>query len=272
MALTRSLSGCLAILGVLGSLGCTTLFGESYYAVQLSEDGYGDAIHFLARSSSAIRTRYMFEASVSSADRCGAFYDLAYFLDDNQVKRLAEVSVARLASGMRLAQSPSWHFSPYPDSAALRINLKKEPRMQWVGMSTTLLHAARFGPSDGPPRTFVKGADGQDCYFRVDLQYFIKLQAPAFVHILVLDVTPYCGSRLVYEQKYQSKSLDGIALKNWVDGLGIQREYQGFLNDLTRGPSPLPALHFADESKAIRNTEPYKAAVRRCRESLNESP
>lgn len=211
---------------------------------------------------------------MTSGDRCRAFYDIAFLLDNNGIKRLAGISLDRLTPAMRLVQSSGWSFGSNPDATVLRKYLDYDwRRMQWVGMSTTLVHSGRFVPSNDPPRGLVRDAEAQDCYFDAQLQYYIKLNAPTFIHVLVLDTTPRCGSRLLHDEKFRYKDIDRATLNKWIDGLEIERAQQGFLDNLLRQSGSVASIgvQFAGDVEAARGTGAYKDAVKRCRASLNEN-
>lgn len=250
-------------------VSCTAMIAETYHTFPLSDDGYKD-ITFTDPRKEAVRTKSLFLTPVKAGDRCRAFYDLAFSIDDNQVKRVADVAVAKLSGAMRLVQSSSWRFSPYPDTTILRRNLDDEARRSpWVGMSTGLVHARRFAPSDGPPRPFVSDAVEQDCYFDVELQYFIKFDAPTLVHILVVDTIPWCGSRLLYDQKFKTRTLDRKALQGWIDGLGIEHDQQTLFEKVLLRPD-VSTVQSMNDLNEIRQKPAYQEALKRCQKVLGE--
>ena len=267
MSTSAHLAGTFVRLAILCCVSTAAAIGESYHTLRLSDKGY-DNIRFVAPSGSAIRTTHVFRSSVTTGDPCSAFYDMTFLLDNNAIERLGGVALARLTPAMRLQQSPGWSFKSTPDAADLRMNLDYRARkMLWVGMSASLAHAGRFVPSNDPPRALVGGAEAQDCFFDVQVQYFIKFDAPAFMHIIALDTTPRCGSRLLREEGFRDKKVDTAAFKNWIDGLGIEGQYQQFLNELLRQPQS----QFVDDLNTVRSTEAYKDLVKHCRDATGNT-
>jgi hypothetical protein len=258
---------CFAIPYLLSSVGRAVMTNDAYYEQQLSDHGYGTITPFDAPQQSAVRTTHLLTTSVTSDDTCQAFYDTTFLLNDNGIERFARVRLTKLTSAMRLAPSANWSFSR--TSSVLREHLDHTDRtVQYVGMRTTLAHAGVFLASDGdPPRTFVSDAPNQDCFFDVQLQYFVAFDAPTFIHIFVLDTIPRCGPRKVYEERYDSKPIiDQAALNRWINNL-IKRDYQEFL----RLSFAVTGVQSADEIDRVRETEPYKQLVKHCHESLNKN-
>jgi hypothetical protein len=252
-----------------GSFGGAAMIGEPCSAPSLSDRGY-DGIPFRDPRPYAVRTRCVYKATIPSGDRCSTFYDVAYLLtlNDNEIERFAEIARNKLISGMRLVQNITWKQDPWHQSAStLRNHLDEGAlRSQYVGLWTELNHKEHnlFGPADGPPRTSVDS--DQDCYFEVQLQYILKLNAPAFDNVIVVDAAPRCGSRLRYEETFELKRADGVALTTWMNGLDMGREYQRLLDNrlsqlTSHGTAP---LELSEELARIRQTPSYQDAVAHC--------
>ena len=238
--------------------------------VQLSDDAY-ENINFLPLiSSNASRITYVFTTDIVSSDPCQAFHDIEFMIDDNGIKRFAEVTVTKIASLMKLIPSPNWQFRPYPDSNGLKANLVfRHSELQFIGMATTLVHSGRFTPSDGRMPEVLGYTQGQDCFFGVRYQYFVRFNAPTLIHIVVLDVTARCGTRLKSEMAYDPRSLDRARLKAWLDTLKLERDYHELLNDQAAS-SLIGGMQSIDSLKRARNSESYKAFVDHCRQTLND--
>jgi hypothetical protein len=261
---------CLASLWLLSSLGRAAMISDSYYERQLSDHGYGNIIRFMDPQQSAVRTIHLFTTGVTSGDKCQAFYDTAFFLNNDEIEKFASGSLDldKLAKAMRLNPSVRWSFDR--DSEILKANLDHFDRtVQYVVMRTTLVHADRFAASDGAPRTFVSDRDaaGQDCFFEVQLRYFIAFDAPIVIHIFVMDTTPHCGSRLKWEETWQFEPIDRTALKSWINNLGIERDYQQFF----RVSSAQAGGASAGAIDSVHRSDAYHKLLDHCHESLNKN-
>src|ERR1043165_8253138 len=106
----------LALLFLVVGVGCTAMTTNSRLPVQVSDDAYENVNFLPLISSNASRITYVFTTDIVSSDPCQAFHDIEFMIDDNGIKRFAEVTVTKIASLMKLIPSPNWQFRPYPDS------------------------------------------------------------------------------------------------------------------------------------------------------------
>jgi hypothetical protein len=237
---------------------------DAYYERQLSDRGYGQTIIFGNPQQSAVRTTRLFTTS----DTCRAFYDTAFFLNDNTIEVFANKSLAKLVSAMHLTAPANWIFDR--DSGILQTKLDHFDRtVQYIGMRTTLVHGGQFAASDGGPRSFVSddNAPGQDCFFDVQLQYFIVFDAPVLIHIVVLDTQSRCGSRLKYIETWPIEPINQAALKSWVsNNLGIESDYQRFF----QASFKRAGAQSANGIDSVHRGDTYQKLVTHCDEYLNK--
>lgn len=237
---------------------------DAYYERQLSDHGYGQFIIFADPPQSAARTTHLFTTS----DTCHVFYDTAFFLNDNTVEVFANKSLAKLVSAMHLTPSSKWIFDR--NSSVLQTNLDHFDRtVQYIGMHTTLVHEGPFAASDHGPRTLVSddNAPGQDCFFDVQLQYFIVFDTPMVIHIFVMDTKSHCGSPLKWIETWGSEPINHTALKSWVNNnLGVESDYQQFFQTSFKRAG----AQSANGIDSIHRGDTYQELVTHCDEYLNK--
>jgi len=239
--------------------------GDAYYERQLSDHGYGQIIIFGDPQQNAIRTTHL----LTTSDTCHAFYDTAFILNDNTIEVFANKSLAKLVSAMHLTPSGKWVFDR--NSSILQTKLDHFDRtMQYIGMHTTMVHGGQFAASDDPPRTFVShdNAPGQDCFFEVQVQYFIVFDAPMLIHILVLDTKAHCGSQLKWVETWGVVPINQTtALKSWVNNnLGTESDYQHFYQTSFKRVG----VQSANGIASVHLEDTYQKLVTHCDEYLNK--